>query len=350
LIDQLNQSASPVLAVDVPSGLNADSGLPEGAAVHAMLTITVGAPKAGLLRESASLYVGRLEAATEVGLPPCPVQTELQWTVPEDFAGYPPRRGVNAHKGVFGHLAIVAGSLGYHGAAVLATRGAQRAQPGLVTLLAPESVYVPVASQLQAAMVSPLRLGPDAAAGLQGPWTAMLVGPGLAAPGLPEALKASVRDLWSHSPLPLVVDASALAWLPQTSSPAPALRVLTPHPGEAARMLGVTTEQVQRERVESLRKLSAQYGNAWVVLKGHQTLVGRSSGNVFVNSSGNPHLAQGGSGDVLAGFIAGLLAQPALREDPCKLLRFAVWRHGAAADQLQHSGKRWVVEDLAAAL
>jgi NAD(P)H-hydrate epimerase len=98
--------------------------------------------------------------------------------------------------------------------------------------------------------------------------------------------------------------------------------------------------------VGAVRQLSRRYGDCWVVLKGHQTLIGRSEGEIFVNSSGNPHLAQGGSGDVLAGFIAGLLAQPALQADVSRTLRYAVWQHGAAADALQARQRNWVVEDL----
>ncbi len=122
--------------------------------------------------------------------------------------------------------------------------------------------------------------------------------------------------------------------------------MLTPHPGEAARLLRTTTERVQAARVAAVREISRRYANAWVVLKGHQTLVGRSSGEIYVNGSGNPHLAQGGSGDVLSGYIAGLLAQPGLRQDVCRVLRFAVWQHGAAADRLQRQRANWTVEDL----
>jgi NAD(P)H-hydrate epimerase len=102
--------------------------------------------------------------------------------------------------------------------------------------------------------------------------------------------------------------------------------------------------------LEALRVLSGRFGNAWVVLKGHQTIVGRSRGEIYVNPSGNPHLAQGGTGDVLAGFIAGLLAQPALRGEPLMAIRYAVWQHGATADSLQQTRQNWVVEDLVQSL
>ncbi len=248
------------------------------------------------------------------------------------------------HKGSFGHLAIVAGSFGFHGAAVLTTRGAQRAQPGLVTVFTQENVFTPVAAQLQAAMVNVWRtetLLPEKT-------TCALIGPGLAAPEIPQELKAFTQRLWREAAFPVVVDASALAWLEPQAASAPAARVITPHPGEAARLLGSTTAAVQADRETALRELSIKFGNCWVVLKGHQTLTGRAEGGVFVNPSGNARLAQGGSGDLLAGFIAGLLAQPALTTDVEKTLRYAVWQHGAAADQLTLRRNNWTVEDLAA--
>jgi len=127
----------------------------------------------------------------------------------------------------------------------------------------------------------------------------------------------------------------------------PGTRVITPHPGEAARLLQTTTEAVQVDRVRAVRELSQRFGGAWVVLKGSQTLIGRGEGPIFVNSSGNPQLAQGGSGDLLGGFIAGLLAQPALAADVARTLTYAVWQHGAAADQLQARRTNWIIEDLA---
>ena len=158
--------------------------------------------------------------------------------------------------------------------------------------------------------------------------------------------RTTTRRIWRDSLLPVVVDASALDWLPMGPSAKNAIRVVTPHPGEAARLLNTTKQQVQANRPQAVREISRRYGNCWVVLKGHQTLVGRSEGEIFVNPSGNPHLAQGGSGDVLAGYIAGLLAQRPLQADIGKLIRYAVWQHGAAADALQASRANWVIEDL----
>jgi NAD(P)H-hydrate epimerase len=346
LIQRINEARRPVLAVDVPSGLNADTGEAQGAAIRAAVTLTVGAPKTGMLLEKAWPYVGRLVVASDVGLVPCPHKGELQWTLPEDFAGFPPARAAATHKGSYGHLAIVAGSLGYHGAAVLAANGAQRAQPGLITLQTMESVYHAIAPQLAAVMVSVCQPGTKWA----GEADAILVGPGLAAQDMPDSMKLQVRHMWRDLMLPIVADASALDWLPLDLVPKNALRVITPHPGEASRLLRCTPQNIQADRLKALRGVSRRFGNTWVVLKGHQTLVGRSTGDVYVNSSGYPHLAQGGSGDALGGYLAGLLVQPELRADALQTIRFAVWQHGAAADYLQATKPNWIVPDLIEAL
>jgi len=345
-IQRVNETGAHILAVDVPSGLDADTGQAQGAAIRASITLTIGAPKVGLLQESAWKYVGRLEVACDVGLVACPATSELQWTESEDFLNFPLPRAVATHKGTYGHLGIIAGSLGYHGAAVLTARAAQRARPGLVTLLTLEQVYHPIAAQLQAVMVSPLL----AQTTLPESVTAVLAGPGLAAAEIPGQTKTLVRHLWRDSHLPVVVDASALDWLPLGPFPKDAVRVLTPHPGEAGRLIGTTSQQVQANRIRALRTISKRFGDAWVVLKGHQTVVGRSAGVIHVNSSGNPYLAQGGSGDVLSGYLAGLLCQPALRADPARVICYAVWLHGAKADLLQAVRPNWVVEDLLEAL
>lgn len=345
-IATVNESKIPILAVDTPSGLNCETGLAEGAAIEASITLTVGAPKMGLLAQSAWPSVGRLEVLEDVGLIPCPLKSDLNWTLASDFEHFPPRRAESSHKGTHGHVTLMAGSLGFHGASVLAARAAQRAQPGLVTLLTDEPVYHVVAPQLQAVMVDvfkPEMKFPDSTTGF-------LIGPGLHAPGLGDIMRKTVQRLWRNSSLPMVVDASALDWLVPHSLPKSLIRVLTPHPGEAARMLGYTTQQVQADRPRALRELSRRYGNSWVVLKGHQTLVGSAEGDIFVNSSGNAFLAQGGTGDVLGGYLAGLLAQPPLQSDVGKTVRYAVWQHGSTADALQETQKVWLVEDLVAEL
>jgi hydroxyethylthiazole kinase-like uncharacterized protein yjeF len=346
LIQEINVSGIPVLAIDVPSGLNADSGETEGAAIYAQTTITLGTPKRGQLYPGSFPFVGALLVESEIGLTQCPFPSELQWSEPSDFRHFPPARRVDGHKGTFGHVCILAGSQGYHGAAVLAARAALRARPGLVSLYTQPDCYIPVASQLQAAMVHPW----NSETAFSESCSAVVVGPGLAGPGLGEPIREAARELWQTFPMPVVFDASALDWIKPGTTPLNSRRVITPHPGEAARLLQTTVEVVQANRIASVRELSSRYGNCWVVLKGHQTMVGRSTGEIFVNSSGNVYMAQGGTGDILAGYLGGLLAQPRLQANPLRTIRYAVWRHGVTADQLIKTQPGWTTEDLVAAL
>lgn len=346
LIDAVNASGLPVFSVDIPSGIHADSGEPAGAAIVARITVAVGVPKIGLFRRPALPYVGRLEVATGIGLTPGfqPPVTEgcdsaLGWTQSSDFQGLVPVRAVDAHKGDFGHLVIVAGSLGFHGAAVLAARAALRARPGLVTVVTSPEVYHPVASHLTSVMVVPWRESLE----ILSRASAVLVGPGLAGPEVPDWLRIAVRDGWLKSTKPWIADASALDWLKGLSPSSDALRVWTPHPGEAGRLLDRTADEVQADRLKSARRLSQ---GIWTVLKGHQTLVCSPDGRIQINPSGNPGLAQGGSGDVLAGFLGGCLAQRPLADVPDRAIRFAVWDHGVAADRLEGVQRPWTPDDL----
>jgi NAD(P)H-hydrate epimerase len=341
-IAKVNDAGIPTVAMDVPSGLNADTGQPQPSAIRATITTTVGAPKRGFFTQEAAEFVGRVEVLSDVGLISCPLQSDLQWTVEQDFEAFPPARRAASHKGTFGHAALVAGSMGYHGASVLAARGAQRARPGLITLFTQPEIYAPVASQLQAVMVHPWNGKLDSSH-----FTAALFGPGLATPMLTAPVRENFQDIWMTAPVPVVADASALDWLPPGEVRSGSCRVITPHPGEAARLLNCSALDVQRDRAGALRRLANCFENCWVVLKGQHTLIGRADGVLFVNSSGNAGLGQGGTGDLLAGFIAGLLAQPALQADPLRALRFAVWEHGNAADRLSQTRKRWIVEELA---
>ncbi|MBC8001180.1 MAG: NAD(P)H-hydrate dehydratase [Opitutaceae bacterium] len=348
LMELINRCNAPIAAIDEPSGLNADTGKPWGAALRAAVTLTVGAPKIGLVTTAAAEWVGRLEVLGNVGLTgPFPrVKSRMEWVIPRDFAGFPPRRTAASHKGSYGHVVIAAGSLGYHGAAVLSARGALRARPGLVTVVTDQAVYTPVASQVQAAMVHPWNedwVVPESC-------TAIVAGPGLASSTLAPGLQDQIVFWWTNSPLPMLVDASALDWLPRGRIKSKALRVMTPHPGEAARLLGRPSAMVQRDRPSAVSALSRRFGGSLVVLKGHQTVIGPRLKRLLVNGSGNPGLAQGGSGDLLAGYLGGLLAQPQMQIDPLQTVAYGVWRHGAAADFLDRRGLAWTVEDLSVAL
>lgn len=342
IIEAVNASGARVLAVDIPSGLSGDDGSRSGPVIAAEATLTFGAPKTGLLAAGAEEFVGRLEVAAEIGLIPCPFTGDVLWIEGDDFRGFPPRRPVGGHKGGHGHVAVLAGSTGYHGAAVLAARGAQRAMPGLISLYTTERVHAPVAAQLRQSMVHPWTPQSD----LPAKTTAVLVGPGLAGPDVDETLIERTRTLWRESPLTVVADASALDWLEPGDTAGP--RVMTPHPGEAARLLGIGAAEVQADRVTAARELRARFGGI-VVLKGHHTLVAAADG-ITINDTGNPYLGQGGSGDALAGYIAGLLAQPALSRDPAKAIRFAVRQHGQTADRLTRSHHAWDLDDFLALL
>ena len=338
LIDAVNKSEAPVLAVDSPSGLNCDTGEVMGAAIRAAVTVTFAAPKTGLIGNEFAEHVGKLYVADRIGLIDCPFDGDLRWTLPGDFTNFPNLRPDGGHKGTFGHLAILAGSLGFHGAAVLAARAAHRAMPGLVSLFTTKAAHPLVASQLQQTMVHPF------AGKLPDNASAILVGPGLAGPDVTDELIEFVRTMWLETPLPMIVDASALDWLPRGAH-ASAPRVITPHPGEAARLLQIPNTKVQQDRVKAAANLREHY-DCQVVLKGRQTLVRGLTGTTHINSTGNSGLGQGGSGDVLAGYLAGLLAQPLLRDDLDRLIRFGVWEHGCVADQLAGSRYAWDLEDL----
>jgi hydroxyethylthiazole kinase-like uncharacterized protein yjeF len=344
-IEQLNQATQelriPVLAVDVPSGLDADTGQPRGAAVRADYTLTFGAPKAGLVLEGASEFVGHLEAAAKIGLSEAPPLGELRWVVADDFKRFAPKRAASAHKGTFGHVGIIAGSTGYHGAAVLAARAATTSGVGLVSVFTP--AYAPVAAQLQSAMVHPWDSN---VVQTLSACTAVVIGPGLAGPDVPESLRRVAVNLWRESENPIVVDASALEWIANETIPENAVRVVTPHPGEAARLLETTPGKIQADRLRALRLISITCSGAIAMLKGRHTLIGTSEGPVSINSTGSPRLAQGGSGDVLAGHLGGWLARRDLGSAAETICAQAVWRHGAAADHLSSYGYAWDLEAL----
>lgn len=339
LIQELNDAGERVLAVDVPSGLDAHTGEIMGIAVQASSTVTFGAPKFGMTLPKNAALVGRLTVAADIGLIDCPFSGSPNWTLTQDFTNFPPPRPIHGHKGTFGHLAILAGSQGYHGAAVLTARAAQRAMPGLVSVYTTPTAYPPVGSQLQQSMVHPGTSNIE----LPASTTAILIGPGLAGTDVRNEWKDWAAQLWQESELAMIVDASALDWLPKnTQTRAP--RVITPHPGEAGRLLNVSNSEIQADREKSAATLSRQYGDCHVVLKGHQTVIADRDGTT-INSTGCPELGQGGSGDALAGYLAGLMAQPLLRDEPERTVRYAVWEHARVAEQLSAENDAWDLND-----
>ncbi len=340
LIECINNSAAPTLSIDVPSGFSAEEGSALGHCIHAETTLTLGAVKKGLVADGASPFVGKLICKSEIGLVTLPnINGDHHSWVDEDaFPDFPPRRGADSHKGSFGHVAIIAGSKGFHGAAVLASKAATKARPGLVSVFPTNEVYLPVASQLATSMVAPW------SGQLPEKVTCILFGPGLAGTEVPQEQRNQLISLWKESRLPVIADASALDWLPPSDSN-PGIRVLTPHPGEAARLLALSNQEIQSDRIKSLRVISEKFGKAIVVLKGNQTLVGTCRTGPSVNGSGNASLAQGGSGDLLAGYLGGLLAQKNLQSDALRTVQFGVWRHGHIADRLEQKHSHWTLEN-----
>ncbi|MBM3470614.1 MAG: NAD(P)H-hydrate dehydratase [Armatimonadetes bacterium] len=317
-IEAINGCGRPVLAIDIPSGVNGDTGAVDGQAVRATATVTMGLPKAGLVLVPGAVHAGRIWVA-DVGHPPRllndpGIATALVTGDMVDAAI--PRRRLDAHKGDAGRVLAIAGSIGHSGAAVLTVLGALRAGAGLVTLGVPGAIYPIVGPAVIEGMPLPL---PDSdgalaaeAAGqvmdLAGSADVVAYGPGISRLPGPAAV---VQRLLAECPVPLVLDADALtilAGLPGEMPAGRAARILTPHPGEMARLLQCTVDEIQRHRLQAARAAAARF-RATVVLKGARTVVADPSGAAFVIPTGNPAMAAGGMGDVLCGVIAALVGQ-----------------------------------------
>ena len=325
------------VAVDVPSGLSSDSGRLPGAVLEADLTIALAAPKACHFVSPACEQCGIVEVV-EIGIPAIFLDRSphLETIESSDVEPLWPARHASAHKGSFGHLLIVAGSVGKTGAAVMAAEAALRTGAGLVTVASAKSAVPMMAPQLPEAMWVPLEETATGAIAfdaldrlveLADERSAVALGPGL---GLHDDTVRLVQELIQKLETPLVVDADGLNALKGTVDALPS-RVdfaLTPHPGEASRLLGVETAEIQQDRLRYVRELAAR-SRAAVLLKGFRTLVSDADGNVKVNLTGNPGLASGGSGDVLTGIVGGLLGQgvPAF-----EALTLAAHVHGLAGD------------------
>lgn len=330
-----------VVSIDLPSGINADTGVAEGDAVNADVTATLGLPKIGLLAPAAQEFVGCIEVI-DIGLPPdlveaLPSESELELIYSTELKKLLPRRLRSSHKGTYGHVLLVGGARGYAGAIALAARAALRSGAGLVSVLAPAAVAPVVAGAVLEAMVHPGPETPEGslAASAWDVWRprmsefdAVLLGPGLTCH--PETA-ALVRRVLAEIEKPLVLDADALnvlegetRRLAETKAPL----VITPHPGEMARLLGTDAATVQADRAAAARR-AADLTRATVVLKGAGTLVAASDRPLHINMTGNPGMATGGAGDVLAGLLTGLLGQGLT---PFDAACTAVFVHGRAGD------------------
>ncbi len=324
-----------LVAVDVPSGLSADTGELFGPAGPVDLTVTLGLPKVGLYLQkgpeiSGEIVLGDIGATPEmIGSPPGRLATKAL------AATHLPPRPKAGHKGTFGHTLLVGGAAGKTGALVLAALGALRSGTGLVTALHPLSLAPIYETKLTEAMTGGLpEESPGELDGNAGETIlkhcadrqALALGPGL---GLNDGARETVLAVGRKCPIPLVIDADALTHLQgQLTELKASAVVLTPHPGEAARLLASTIVDVQNDRLGAARKLAALSG-AVVVLKGQHTITAQASGEYILNTTGGPYLGVGGSGDLLTGLIAGLLAQGL---PPFTAAWLGVWLHGRAAD------------------
>ncbi|MEI8191200.1 MAG: NAD(P)H-hydrate dehydratase, partial [candidate division NC10 bacterium] len=339
IITLVNQAGRPVAAVDIPSGLGADLPDPLGPAIRATLTVTFAHLKPSLVLYPAAGYAG-LVRVVDIGIPGSlgpDGAPDMALLEPGDVAPAFPPRDPTAHKGSFGHVLVVAGSVGKTGAAVLAALAAQRSGAGLVTLAAPASLNPILEMKLTEVMTEPLpetdghTIGLDALEPLlrlaEGK-TAVAIGPGL---GTHPATQQLVRALLARLRLPMVVDAdglNALAGEPESLGQAAGPLVLTPHPGEYARLLGVPRSEMLADRIRLVRETAARF-RLTLVLKMARTLVADSHGTLAVVPTGNPGMATGGTGDVLTGLIAGLIAQGIA---PAESARAGAYLHGLAGD------------------
>jgi NAD(P)H-hydrate epimerase len=351
IIDAINFHELPVVAIDIPSGMNSDTGEAPGAVINAETTVTMGLPKLGLLRPEAWDLVGELRVA-DIGIPRAclnDVETDTHLITAEDVRRWLPRRKRSAHKGDFGHVLVLAGSEGYTGAAVLCAEAATRAGAGLVTLGVPRRVYPIIAAQCREVMLRPLadtETGGFSVKALEGiddlisRVNVVALGPGL---GQHPETREFVLRLVQRCLRPMVLDADALnavsyrtAVLKEAKAPV----VVTPHPGEMARLIGRKSDDIQADRWAVARRFAADH-RVVCVLKGAGTVVARGdSSELWLNATGNPSMAKGGSGDVLTGLLAGLMAQGLT---PFDVARAAVYLHGLAGDVAEETAERAMV-------
>jgi ADP-dependent NAD(P)H-hydrate dehydratase / NAD(P)H-hydrate epimerase len=338
VVADVNGSGIPVVAVDLPSGLSADTHEPPGDSIEASLTVTLAAPKVPLVLPPAERRAGDLVIA-DIGIPSAVIDElegpRIELLTRETMRPLIEPRPYDAHKGDFGRVLVVAGSAGKTGAAHLAAMAALRSGSGLVTIATPRSCQPVVAAMAPEYMTEALEEssgGVDFSAlerVLDLAADVVAAGPGL---GTSPATSAFIHGLVERSGVPLVLDADALNVFtedPERLTGRDGVDVIiTPHPGEMARLAGVAIEDVQRDRLEVARQFAMTH-RVHVVLKGHRTIVANPDGDAFINITGNPGMATGGTGDVLTGMIAAWFGQLLDAEAACKL---GVYLHGLAGD------------------
>jgi len=339
-IEVINSAGKPVIAVDIPSGLHADTGAILGRAIRATLTVTLGLPKLGLYVGAGIDQAGAVRVV-DIGIPPAyvdAIESRTLLLTSESAFHSLPERVPSSHKGTFGHAGILAGSVGKTGAAALAAKAALRVGAGLVTVATPSSVNDVLEAKVLEAMTMPLpetkartlaRSALDRVVAFIQARTAIAVGPGLSTH--PETVEL-VQSLMKHLDRPSVLDADALNALAGRASLMTECKtppILTPHPGEMARLeVDATTQSVNTDRIGTARRFARERG-VFIVLKGARTVIARPDGLVAICPTGNPGMATAGTGDVLTGMIVGLLAQ---RVPAWEAACAATYFHGLAGD------------------
>ncbi len=351
VIQMVNLCKAPVVAVDIPSGVEADTGKINGTALKADYTVTFALPKLGQVLEPGRDYVGQLIIA-DISIPgPLLEDRNLKLNLIDKalISKLIKPRSAESHKGTYGHVLVAGGSAGMTGAVILAAGAALRSGAGMVTAALPESLVPIVGASAREVMSRPLAQTSAACISIEalpalgdllGTVSVCAIGPGMSR--YPEA-NAIIRFVLENSGVPILVDADGLNALEGDAGILKSRQipvVITPHPREMSRLTGLTVEDIQQNRLEIAR----QYATAWgitVVLKGNQTVVATSSGEVFINSSGNPGMATAGSGDVLSGIIAGLIAQGL---GPQQAALAGVYIHGCSGDRAAEiSGQKGMV-------
>jgi ADP-dependent NAD(P)H-hydrate dehydratase / NAD(P)H-hydrate epimerase len=339
VVADINEAGVPIVSIDIPSGMSADTSDLRGDCIDATVTVALGAPKLPLVLPPAEAKSGEVVIA-DIGIPGDIFDQldgpQIELLTREQMRPLLPPREPDAHKGDFGRVLVVAGSVGKAGAAVLCGQGAMRAGAGLVTVASPQSCQPTIAAHAAEYMTEGLDETADGTVQhssidqvLSADADVIVAGPGL---GRGDDVRAFVRELLDKCEGPLILDADALNAFEQEPAALVGREgrdlIITPHPGEMARLVGCAVEDLQADRIGITTDFARRH-KLYVVLKGYRTLIVTPDEKVFVNPTGCPGMATGGTGDVLAGMLAGILAQLLDAEAACKL---AVYLHGSAGE------------------
>jgi hydroxyethylthiazole kinase-like uncharacterized protein yjeF len=341
IIRAINGSGRIVVSADIPSGVDGETGRVYGECIRASVTVTFGYPKTGLLQYPGAGHVGRLIVA-DISIPRSiaeGVRPEMTMLTGEYISGVVPDRRPDTHKGSYGRAAVIGGSEGMTGAVVLAALGSLKSGAGLVRVALPGALNYVIENRVIEAVSVPLGEGTvlevnertgEKVKEILGWADAVVLGPGM---GMDAGRMDFTGWVLSNARCPLVLDADALNCLAlnmELLKKAAVPVVVTPHPGEMARLTGKSTDQIQADRIKAAAAFSEKWGTV-TVLKGANSVIADPQGNIYINTTGNPGMASGGSGDVLAGVIASFIAQGI---EPSKAACAAVYIHGRAADLL----------------